>query len=61
MKSLKFFRNEEIEKVIKLVRDTSLTAVRMSGNRVERFNKVSAANYLEKLRLLYFSRKYCDN
>lgn len=56
-----FFKNEEIEKVIRLVRDKSLVAVRMSGNCVENFNKVSAAQYLEKLRLLYFSRKCCDN
>lgn len=61
MNSREFFRSEEIEKVIKLVREKSLTAVRMSGNCVDKFNKLSAAEYLEKLRLLYFSRKCCDN
>lgn len=61
MKHQEFFRNEEIEKVIRLVRDNSLVAMRMSGNCVERLNTMSATQYLEKLRLLYFSRKCCDN
>lgn len=61
MKLLEFFRNEEIEKVIKLVRDNSLVAMRMSGNCVEKFSKMSAAQYLEKLRSVYFSRNCCNN
>jgi hypothetical protein len=61
MDSGEFSPNEEIEKIIKLVRDRSLIAMRMSGNYTDKFNKLSAAQYLEKLRLLYFSRKCCDN
>jgi hypothetical protein len=61
MNSRKFFPNEEIEKIIKLVRDKSLMAMRMSGNYAEKFDGLSAAKYPEKLRLLYFSRKCCDN
>jgi hypothetical protein len=50
-----------LKKLSKLVRDKSLMAMRMSGNYAEKFDGLSAAKYPEKLRLLYFSRKCCDN
>lgn len=56
MNPLKYYRNEEIERIIKLVRDKSLIAMKMSGDCVDRFNTLSATQHLEKLRLLHFSR-----
>ncbi len=57
----KSYRHEEIEKIIRLVRDKGIIAMKMSGNCVERFSRLSATQLLEKLRLQYFSRKCCDN
>lgn len=61
MNPFEYYTNEDIGKIIKLVHDRSLIAMKMSGNYDEKLNKLSATQYLEKLRLLYFSRKCCDN